>query len=557
MNLKKSLLFALCLALANIMGAQPFSYAFHPEDENYSESCTSIMVGKKASTDGSVMTAHSCDSNYRTWLTMENRKKYNPGEMEPVYVGALHTEEPHDQRNLVKKGEIPAPAETFAYLNVAYPCMNEKQLAIGETTTVGKRELRNPDGLFNIEELERIALQRCSTARDAIKLMGALAEEYGYGDSGECLTVADKNEVWHFEIYGTGKVEKDEIAKDKKKAKPSPYDKPGALWVAQRIPDDHVGISANIPRIGVVDFDNPDYFMYASDLKERTQHMGLWDGKSEFKFYKMVSNGKPFSIREYYVLNKLAPSLGLKRDADEIPFSVKPEKKVSPEDMFAFYRETYEGTEYDMTKNLLVEVPRRKIDAQGNTVNYTDTICPVSSFMPANLRALLNKLEPNSVPSNRTIAVIQCSYSHVTQLRDWLPDEIGGVCFFSFDNPAQSPRIPIYAGETRLPKGFDVCGQHRYRKDAAIWSYRETNRIATINWDKTRHLLEDQVAFYEKAMMDQNKVVEAEAARLLKEGKKEEAVKLLNNYTEKFAAATSKTWEDLRAEIWNIFARGL
>ena len=164
---------------------------------------------------------------------------------------------------------------------------------------------------------------------------------------------------------------------------------------------------------------------------------------------------------------------------------------------------------------------------------------------------------PNSGPSNRTIAVIQCSYSHVTQLRDWLPDEIGGVCFFSFDNPAQSPRIPIYAGETRLPKGFDVCGQHRYRKDAAIWSYRETNRIATINWDKTRHLLEDQVAFYEKAMMDQNKVVEAEAARLLKEGKKEEAVKLLNNYTEKFAAATSKTWEDLRAEIWNIFARGL
>lgn len=557
MNFKKSLLFALCLAFVQFAGAQPFSYAFNPEDENYAESCTSIMVGKKASTDGSVMTAHSCDSNYRTWLTMEKRKQYKPGEMEPVYVGALHTEEPHDQRNLVKKGEIPAPAETFIYLNVAYPCLNEKQLAIGETTTTGKRELRNPEGLFNIEELERIALQRCSTARDAIRLMGSLAEQYGYGDSGECLTVADKNEVWHFEIYGTNHAKAGDTQANGKKAKPSPYDKPGALWVAQRIPDDHVGVSANIPRIGVVNFDDPDYFMYASDLKERTQYMGLWDGKSEFKFYKMVSNGKPFSIREFYVLSTLAPSLNLKLDADEIPFSVKPEKKVSPEDMFAFYRETYEGTEYDMTKNLTVEVPRRRIEPDGTTVNYTDTIRPASPFMPGDLRSLFNKLQPNAVPYQRTIAVIQCSYSHVIQLRDWLPDEIGGIAYFSFDNPAQSPRIPIYAGSTELPQGFDVCGQHRYRKDAAIWPYRETNRIATINWSKTRHLIEGQVAFYEKAMMQQNKEIEAQAAELLKAGKKEEAVLLLNNYTEKFAAATSKTWEEIRTQMWNIFARSL
>lgn len=554
MNLKKSFLLALSFTFVNILCAQP--YAYHPDDENTAESCTSIMVGKKASTDGSVMTAHSCDSNYRTWLTMEKGRKAKLGDTEPVYWGMLHNEEPHDMRNVSEKGRIPAVEQTYAYLNVAYPCMNEKQLAIGETTTSGRSELENPDGLFLIEELERIALQRCSNAREAIKLMGSLAEQYGYGDGGECLTVADKNEVWHFEIYGNGKLKEDPAAKPKK-GKKAVAEKPGAMWVAQRIPDDHVGVSANIPRIGTVDFNNPDTFMYSTDLKERAQQLGLWDGKSEFKFYKVVSKGKPFSYREYWVLNTLAPSLGLKYDSEELPFSVKPEQKVSPEKMFAFYRETYEGTDWDQVKNLMVAVDRRMRDAEGKTITYKDTVYPVSTFMNGDMRTLLNSLKKDVTPRIRTIAVIQCSYSHVTQLRNWLPDEIGGVCYFSFDNPAQSPRIPIYAGETQLPKGFDVCGQHRYRKDAAIWAYRETNRISTINWDKTRHLIENQVSYYEKQMMKENAAVEAEAAALLKAGKKDEAVQLLNNYTAKFAAATSKTWEDMKADLWAIFARGM
>ena len=539
MNFKKSFSLLLILGLVNILIAQ--EYSWHPEDENFAESCTSIMVGKKASTDGSVMTAHSCDSNYRTWLRMEKRKKYKKGDTQPIYHGLLHNEEPHDIRNVEEKGRIPAiDGETYRFLNVAYPCLNEKQLAIGETTTVGKKELVNPDGLFLIEELERIALERCSTARDAIKLMGALAEEFGYGDSGECLTVADKNEVWQFEVYGTGK-----------------NGKPGALWVAQRIPDDHVGVSANIPRIGVVDFKNPDYFMYSSDIKKRTKDMGLWDGKSEFKFYKIVHDGKPFSYREFWVLNTLAPSLNLDFNSDEIPFSVKPEKLVSPEQMFEFYRETYDGTDWDQAKNLAVEVDRRKKGEDGEIITYKDTVYPVSTYMTGDMRALLNKLNPEATKRIRTIAVIQCSYSHVIQLRDWLPDEVGGVAYFSFDNPAQSPRIPIYAGSTQLPEGFEVCGQHRYRQDAAIWPYRETNRLATINWDKTRKLIEDEVAYYESEMMKNNPTVEQEAAQLIKEGKKEEAENLLNNYTQKFASATSKTWSDLKAELWKIFARSM
>jgi hypothetical protein len=146
--------------LSIVSNSQPRNPFIDPDDSDYTESCTSIMVGKKASTDGSVMTAHTCDSNYRTWLTFEQRKQFQIGDTEPVYWGLLHTEEASDKRNLVEKGRIPAVKETFAYLNVAYPCMNEKQLAIGETTITGKKILENNSGLFLIEELERIVLQR-------------------------------------------------------------------------------------------------------------------------------------------------------------------------------------------------------------------------------------------------------------------------------------------------------------------------------------------------------------------------------------------------------------
>ena len=553
MKIKKLFLAVVSIVVSTAAVAQ--NYAWHPEDENYAESCTSIMVGKKASTDGSVMTAHSCDSNYRTWLTMEGSKTYQPGQMQPIYLGLLHTEEPDDMRNVEKKGEIPAPTRpTYRFLNVAYPCMNEKQLAIGETTTTGRLELRRMDGMFMIEELERIALERCATAREAIALIGALAEEYGYLDEGECLTIADKKEVWHFEIYGNGTLRVDPKAKKSKKA---PADKPGAMWVAQRIPDDHVGVSANIPRIAIVDFNDPDNFMTSTGLRERAKALGLWSGEGDFVFYKVVSSeAKPFSYREFYVLSTMAPSLGLTFDMAELPFSVKPDKKVSPEDLFAYYRSTYEGTEFDQIKNLSVEVDRKKKE-NGKTIYYKEVVYPVSTFMSGDMRALLNKLQPGVTPRMRHIAAIQCSYSHIMQCRDWLPDEIGGIAYFSFDNPAQTPRIPIYAGATQLPEGWDVCGQARYRKDAAIWAYRETNRIATIYWDKTRHLLEPRIMYWQEQMMQECELVEKKAAKLLEEGKKEEAAALLNNTAQKFASATAKNWEDIKAELWPIFARGL
>ncbi|UCE23056.1 MAG: C69 family dipeptidase, partial [Candidatus Aminicenantes bacterium] len=239
--------------------------------EDWDTGCTSIMVGRKATTDGSVITAHSCDGNYRTWVNMVPPQKHPKGTMNKIYYGKLHNETSWDLRGLQLKGEIPQVEETYAFLNTAYPCMNEKQLAIGETTIGSKRDLYNPEGMFMIEEIERIRLERCTTARDAIKLAGQLVKEYGYGDWGECITIADPKEVWHFEIFGAGPLEK------------------GAVWAAVRIPDDHVGVSANIPRISELDLDNPDYYMASENVYSVAEERGWWDPDSgePFKFWKV------------------------------------------------------------------------------------------------------------------------------------------------------------------------------------------------------------------------------------------------------------------------------
>ena len=172
---------------------------------NQKESCTSIMVGKSASADGSVITSHTCDGRYRTWMSIEPAADHKGGDLLTVNKGTMHTTFRTDTTGIREAGKIPQASHTYAYLNTAYPCLNEKQLAIGETTFGGPDTLRNPKGMFQIEELQRIALQRCSSAREAILLIADLIRRYGYGDGGECITIADRREVWQMEILGEGK----------------------------------------------------------------------------------------------------------------------------------------------------------------------------------------------------------------------------------------------------------------------------------------------------------------------------------------------------------------
>ncbi len=499
--------------------------------ENWEIGCTSIQVGRQATTDGSVITAHSCDGNYRTWLNIVPHKKHPKGATNKIYYGKMHTETSWDLRGILLKGEIPEVEETYAFMNVAYPCMNEKQLAIGETTIGGKRELYNSEGIFMIEEIERLMLERCTTAREAIKLAGELVKKYGYGDRGECITIADPKEVWHFEIFGAGPLEK------------------GAVWAAVRIPDDHVGVSANIPRIGKLDLDNPDYYMASDNVFSVAEEMGWWDPDSgePFIFWKAYSGRRPFSTREYFVLSTLAPSLNLDIKAKELPFSVKPEKKLSVRDVLAYYRQTYAGTDLDSTKNLMVKKRRSKEMEKSPIAN---------PWMTFDMINLLNTLKPGAVQRQRTIAISGCSYSEVLQLRDWLPDPVGGIAWFSFDNPGQSARIPIFAGVTELPPSFEICDQHRYRTDSAAWAFRRANRLATVRWETGKKYIEEAVKEFEEKAFTDLPDIEKRALELHKNGEIDKLKEYLTKYTNDFArAAINKYWE-LGDKFWIMFKWG-
>ncbi|MDR2472925.1 MAG: C69 family dipeptidase [Tannerella sp.] len=520
--------------------------------EEFRESCTSIMVGRKASADGSVMTSHTCDGRYRTWMDIEPASTYPQGSVTKIYQGALFTQTPDDMRRFMQdttlrfrtsdyevalkvKGEIPQAPETYAFLNTAYPCMNEKNLAIGETTTEGRPELVNENGMFLIEELERIALQRCTTARDAIVLIGKLIKQYGYADIGECITLADKNEVWHLEIFGEGK------------------DRIGGVWAARRIPDDHVGISANIPRIGELNLKDKDNYMASDNVFEAAKRLGYWDGKEPFKFWKVYGGvEKPFSMREFFVLSSLAPSLNLSRDADELPFSVKPEKPISVADVLKFFRATYEGTTYDMTKNLLIK--RKKADSD----EYETVRSPYASPWPTrDLTATYNYHKDSTINWVRNIAVPQCSYAHVIQIRGYLPDEIACVAYFANDNPGQSPRIPVYAKILRTPQSMLFSGHKYYEPEAFAWRMRRANKLASIRWQELRSKIETPRDSLENKMFAEQHRIENEALKIFREHGDVAGREYLTRYLEDCVKDTETIWQSIENDLWFSFIRGL
>lgn len=540
--MKRIIVLAVAISMAVGVRAQSTDYNSQMVD---GQSCTSIMVGKRASTDGSVITSHTCDGRYRTWMTIEPAQDYRQGSLHRVRKGTMHTTFRDDTTGVRVVGTIPQVSHTYAYLNTAYPCLNEKQLAIGETTFGGPDTLQNEAGMFMIEELERVALMRCDNARDAIRLIGDLIKTYGYGDGGECITIADKNEVWQMEILGEGP------------------DRIGGVWAAQRIPDDHVGVSANIPRIGKLQRGNKEYFMCSDNIEQVAKRYGLWDGEGEFVFWKAFNasyaNGKNFREREFFILNSLAPSLELSMDMEELPFSVRPDQNVDVSDVMQLLRSTYEGTEMDMCRNLKTVVQRRQKD--GTVVSDT-IVSPIANpWMGGNMQGTLNMLKPGAVDFKRTVSVAWCSYSFVAQLRDWLPDEVGGVCWMAVDNPGQSPRVPIFCGTSRLPKAYDVCGQKKYNDNAVLWQYRKANKLATVAWQRTKDEMMKVVLESERKAIGGLKELEREIKTL--KGREDEdfdpsrqIANLLNDYTYRVYDNTTYEWKKLENKYWQMFGMG-
>lgn len=486
------------------------------------ENCTSILVGKAASADGATMTSHSCDSNTdRTWINIVPHKKHEPGAMCKIYFQTKRTKGPDDP-DCLDMGEIPQVPETYAYINTAYAVMNEHQLAIGETTFGGKRELKSDEGLIDCPELYRLVLERAKTAREAIKVADELTKKYGYIDYGECFTFADPHETWHFEILGPGK------------------GKLGAVWAAVRIPDEHVGVSANASRIRQIDLQDTENYMASENVFSLAEELGWWEPASgvPFEFCYAYADRRSMACRrrEWRVLSRVAPSLHLDPNGENFPFSVKAEKKLAVADILEIFRDTYQNTPYDMTRTVTTQ------DRKGKVIKS-----PIAN--PFMNRELLEQL---NIQRERTICCSRATYLTVTQSRAWLPDAVGGVVWLGYDNPAATPHTPFYCGISRMPDSYQVDGRERFRRDCAWWAFRRVSQLAMFRWqDMSRDIEKVWRKIEEEAFAAQNKI-EAEAAALYKQSP-QKAAEFLTAYCIRCAEEAVKSYWQLGDDLWSKY----
>ncbi|NCC96547.1 MAG: peptidase [Synergistales bacterium] len=400
-----------------------------------SHGCTVIVAGRDATVDGSVITSQTADGWYDSNLRYVPGGEHLSGDTAPVYLHLLG----EDDRKPQKIGEIPQVPMTYGYFKTGYSSYNQHQLAIAESTIGQRDELKafwpESRAIMTIEQLEIFALQRAKTAREAILLMGSLAEAYGFlgscSNEGESLAVADPKEAWIFEIMSVGFDWVPESGR------------PGAIWVAKRVPDDHVAVLANASRIDFVDPTDGENFMSSENYMEPAIRNGWYDPAS----------GVPFSWRDAYspdtglwtpssmwirgrfycILNDLVPSGNWDPYGElrSYPFSFVPEKKVSVPVVINLLRSTHEGTVFSMEDNQAWLVP-----GVNGELRKSELATPLPERAT---RVLLN------IPYARPIAA-KSSWSFVSQSRSWLPDEIGGVLWVGLGLPHFSCYVPVYAG---------------------------------------------------------------------------------------------------------------
>lgn len=488
------------------------------------EACTVIGVGRLASTDGSVFTSHTdCCSECR--IQVIPSRTFPRGSMAPVHWGMVYFGR-EDDRHALPPGEfgkvighIPQAERTYAYFHTGYSQMNEHQLAIGESTCSQRSELHVPfvEGItkqiMTIEQAQVFALERCRTSREAVTLITSLVETYGFLPScggSEALCIADPKELWVLEICSVGKDWKPGTGK------------PGAIWAARRVPDDHVVVIPNHFRIREIDLGSPDFLASSNYIREAVDR-GWYDPKE----------GKPFIWQEAYaphiregslsrlwlVTSSVAPSLKAwpRRQlmgtvsgpatmaANDIegaafyPFSVKPEKKLSVRDIIAFQRSAFEGTIYDMAADPAWLVPGGKDGLARSPLT--------TPFASPELKRLLR------IASHRTIATQ--GYGMVAQLRAWLPDPVGGIYWFYHDNPFVSAYVPIYAGVTDVAPSYKVYDFATYSGNSARWAVDAVEKLLHLRWQDAVADLRAARDPLEEGFFSGQAEVEAKALELL------------------------------------------
>jgi len=508
----------------------------------FPEGCTSITVGKMASSDGSVMTSHTDDSHRtRSWIDIQSAKSHEKDAVVAMYkrVACDTFAMPTYAHN--KIGEIPQIEQTYGYVNTAYPCINEKQLAIGESTFGGRESLQSDAGLIDCQRLCKLMLERCSTARDAIAMAGELTKEYGWNDAGECLTIADKNEVWHFEIVGPGK------------------GLVGSIWAAQRVPDEHISVNANASTIKEIDSKNKDFFMASENIFQVAKDSSWWNPEKEaFQFCHAYAPHSRESVaarrREWRVFDLLAPSLKLDPNDKDYPFSVKPDKKVSIANVIDVFKDYYENTPYDMTR-LITDT-----DKEGKTI-----VSPLANpFMPYDHLNIQNvqggwysvndKTGDIRFLGERTIARWYTMYATVIQCRDWLPDEIGGIVWLAMDNVASSIYVPVYCSVTDLPESYKTPGRpNGYTSKSAWWAFNRLGTLAAQRWGDARKDLDAVWIPWQNEVLEMQVEVDKKAQELYDENNPQKTIDYLTGHTELWGnKVIEKAWE-MGDDFWTKY----
>ncbi len=513
-----------------------FSIGFGSEDGiAVEDACTTITVGKSASVDGSVMTSHTCDSRTtRTWIDIVKKLNHKPGSMRKVFGNTERTVSSYDLSKRELKGEIPQPSTTYQYFNSALPFMNGNQVGIGEATFTGKKIMQSDDGLIDYRELNRIMAERATSARHAIQVAGDVTKKYGFISGGECFTIADPKEVWHLEIIGPGKGKK------------------GSVWVAQRVPDDHVGVNANASRIRQIDLSKPEFFMASDNVISRAVELGLYDPKSgrPFEFCYVYGSRRSMASRrrEWRVLDLLAPSLKLDPNGENFPFSVKPEKKVGPRDIMRIFRDTFEDTPFDMTKYMLVQEKDKKGKPTGKFIKSPYA----NPFMDYDMMPLLKVNGGWNEMGERCIARYYCTYVTVVQCRSWLPNEIGGLVWLGLDNPAMVSYAPLYAGIDTMPESYKLCGRPGFNRLSAWWAFNRVADLAAQKWGHMRVDVQKVWKAFEDEAFAKQKEIEAKALALYKKNPRK-ARRFLTQYSNQWMNKLVAAYWTLGDDLWSKY----
>ncbi|MDD2256607.1 MAG: C69 family dipeptidase [Bacteroidales bacterium] len=426
--------------------------------------CTNLIAGKNATMDGSVLLTYAADSH-----SLYGELYHWPAQTWPT--GSVLDVREWDTGKYL--GQISQVKHTYSVVGN----MNEHQLTIAETTFGGRPELVDSTGIMDYGSLIYIALQRAKTAREAIKVMTELVRDYGYYSSGESFSIADPNEAWIMEMIGKG------------------TDYKGAVWVAVRIPDDCVAAHANQARIRQFPLNDPENCLFAPDVITFARQMGYFDGiNKDFSFADAYAPLDFMALRAcearvWSFFRKADPTMDrylpyiLGESPDAMPLFIKPNRKLSAQDFKNFMRDHYEDTPLDMTQ-----------DAGAGPYK-----------VPYRWRPMTFTVDSVEYLNERAIATQQTGFSFVAQMRNWLPDPIGGILWFGVDDANTSVYVPMYCGITEIPMCFKVGNGDllNFSWTSAFWIY---NWVSNMTYQRYNQMIKDvrpiQTAIEEQFVKD-------------------------------------------------------